>query len=75
MYYCSLRGKICHRTRKSARRHLRSLKEQKGYRGGEVYICPFCKWFHVGRPRSKVRVEKVRRQPRHYVWRVEYEDE
>lgn len=56
---CIKSGKEQHK-REKANAHLANLKEKFGY-GGEVYKCPYCGFFHVGKnkkTKGRVKSEK-----------------
>jgi len=63
--YCFVMGKISHINQNQARKQLASLKRAKSY-PGQVYRCPYCGLFHVGRPRTKFKKRKLRRMQK---WR------
>jgi hypothetical protein len=48
---CPANGKIQHETKLHAEIHLHELQVSLAYRGGDVYQCPHCDAWHVGRRR------------------------
>lgn len=56
---CHRTGKVCHDSRKSARRHLKTMRGAVGYTG-EVYHCVYCEKYHIGRKGACGKPEAVK---------------
>ena len=52
MIFCPQTKKHCHEDRRKAVDQLVGLKKRLGY-AGEVYFCPHCGYWHVGRKHIK----------------------
>ena len=53
MQNCYATGKVSHTTPDSAQAHLRQLRLAVARYVGQVYRCPHCQWWHVGRPNGE----------------------
>lgn len=57
-WYCRS-GKATYKTWYAAERRLKYENRILGYRGGEVYKCKFCGWFHITRESTKKKIKKM----------------
>jgi hypothetical protein len=64
--YCISTGKVIHESENAARVALKYLKKSKGY-NGHIYVCPDCKFFHVGRVGKRTDRTPIRKKKNKHV--------